>query len=158
MDKTAKLLSAIKNVKDKSCAINMFKFEIRTLNMAVALKFALIIYSIICIKKPSFMNANSVCYSFRGELANDINISWIATSLWVNRQENKLHLGQESHVGLALLLLLSGDIELCPGPCMKCLTCSKSIRKNQSQEKCFHCGKLFHLNVWLTRSFTDSKR
>ena len=39
-----------------------------------------------------------------------------------------------------LLLLLSGDIKLCPGPCVKCPTCSKSIRKNQRKEKCLHCG------------------
>ena len=88
--------------------------------MAVALKFALIIHSMMCVKKPSVMNANSVCYSFYGEPANDIKISWIVTSLWVNRQENRLHLGQESHTGLTLLLLLLGDIELCPGPGMKC--------------------------------------
>ena len=88
--------------------------------MAVALKFALIIYSIIRVKKPSFMNANSVCYSFYGEPANDMKIFWIVTSLRANRQESKLHLGQESHTLLAFLLLLSGDIELCPGPGMKC--------------------------------------
>ena len=88
--------------------------------IAVALKFALIIYSIICVKKPSVMSANSICYSFYGEPAKDIKISWIVTSLWVNRQENKSHLGQESHTGLALLLLLSGGIELCLGPGMEC--------------------------------------
>ena len=113
--------------------------------MAVALKFALIICSIVYTKKPSFMNENSVCYKFHGEPANDIENSWIVTSLWINRQEKLLQLGQESHVGLTLLLLLSVDIELYPGPCMKCFTCSKSIRKTQCQEKCFHCGKLFHL-------------
>lgn len=67
-------------------------------------------------KETLLMN---VCYSFHGEPANDMKISWIVTSLWVNRQENKLHLGQESHTGIALLLLLSGGIELCPGSGMK---------------------------------------
>ena len=39
--------------------------------MAVALKCALIICSIMYAKKQSLMNANSVCYLFHGELAND---------------------------------------------------------------------------------------
>ena len=92
------------------------------------------------------MNENSVCHSFQGEAANDTQNSWIGTSLCVDRQEKELHLGLESHVGLMFLLLLSDDIELYPGSYVKCFTCSKSIRKSQSQEKCFHCGGLFHLN------------
>ena len=50
------------------------------------------------------MNENSVCHSFQGEPANDTQNSWIGTSLWVDRQEKELHLGQESHVGLMFLL------------------------------------------------------
>ena len=102
--------------------------------MAVALKFVLTICSIVYTKKLSFMKANSVCCKFYGEPVNVIESSWIATSLWIHRQERGLDLGQESHVGLTLLLLLSGDIEFCPGPCIKCFTCSKSIRKTQRQE------------------------
>ena len=64
--------------------------------MAVALKFVLIVCSIVYTKKPSLMNANSMCYIFHGEPTNDIENSWIVTSLWVDRQERGLHLGSVS--------------------------------------------------------------
>ena len=61
-------------------------------------------------------------------------ISWITTSLWIDKQERGIHLGRKSHADLTLLLLL----------CIKCLTCSKSIRKSECQEKWFQCGNVFH--------------
>ena len=34
---------------------------------------------------------------------------------------------------------------MCLGPCQKCMTCKKPMRKNQSSQKGFACGQMFHL-------------
>ena len=48
-----------------------------------------------------------------------------------------------------MLLLLAGDVELCPGPschsALSCKTCLKTIRKNQSREMCSVCEGICHL-------------
>ena len=43
-----------------------------------------------------------------------------------------------------ILLILVGDIELCPGSAMKCSSCLKTIQKNQMQSKCDTCKKTYH--------------
>ena len=50
-----------------------------------------------------------------------------------------------------MLLLLAGDVELCPGPSRKCFTCSKTMRKKQSSDSCFHCGKNCHIKCLVDR-------
>ena len=46
--------------------------------------------------------------------------------------------GFSTHPGLTLriLLILSGDIELCPGPRSRCGKCEKCFRKNSDQVIC----------------------
>ena len=109
--------------------------------MAAALDFALLIFALTSVKKQSFASSDSVCHSFNGEEARDVVNSRTVTSVWVYMNERGIHLSRNSHSGLTILLLLAGDIELCPGPSPKCYICRKTIWKNQSLESCFHCGK-----------------
>ena len=113
--------------------------------MAAAINIALLIFALSNVKKQSFASSNSVCYSFDGGEVTDACNSRITTSLWVYKQERGIHLGQKSYSGLILLLILAGDVELCPGPSVKCFNCNKTIRKNQSSETCCHCESKCHL-------------
>ncbi|XP_065071070.1 uncharacterized protein LOC135695815 [Rhopilema esculentum] len=115
--------------------------------MAAAVYFAVVIFILSNIRKESFASANSVCFSFYGEEAKDVQNSRICASVWVHKQEKGIHVlhNTRTHVGLQLLLLLAGDVEMCPGPCQKCITCKRPMRKNQSSDKCFACGQKLHL-------------
>ena len=44
-----------------------------------------------------------------------------------------------------LIMLLSGDLEVNPGPCDQCTTCCKRISKNQRKGLCHLCKNRFHL-------------
>ena len=96
-------------------------------------------------KKQSFAGSNSVCYSFNDGEVLDVHNSRITSSLWVYKQERCIYFGQKSYSGLSLLLILAGDVELCPGPSVKCVSCNKTIRKNQSSETCCLCESRCHL-------------
>ena len=110
--------------------------------MAVALKFAVMIFVLFNIRKEYFASANSVCFSFNGENVEDVENSRICASIWAYKQEKGTFVGHNSqnHAGLQLLLLLAGDVEMCLGHSMKCFSRKKPIRKNQSSENCFICG------------------
>lgn len=64
------------------------------------------------------------------------------SSLWQYQLNSGLKI--QPKVALQILLLLSGDIEVCPGPSLKCSTCEKVIRKNQQRAKCEVCQDVFH--------------
>ena len=113
--------------------------------MAVAINIALLIFIFLNVKKQSFAGSNSVCYSFNDEEVLDVHNSRITSSLWVYKQERCIYFGQKSYSGLSLLLILAGDVELCPGPSVKCVSCNKTIRKNQSSETCCLCESRCHL-------------
>ena len=72
-----------------------------------------------CVKKPSYISANSVCYSFYGEEALDTISLNIASSIWQYKLDNYCYSLRPKHA-LKILLIIAGDIELCPGPCSKC--------------------------------------
>ena len=60
---------------------------------------------------------------------------------------NKLKVSQKSVLSLATIcLLLSGDVELNPGPRYKfpCGWCEKPVRANQKGLQCDECDKWFH--------------
>ena len=61
--------------------------------------------------------------------------SFVYSSLYVFKQQNGFFVQNRSQNLVTLLLLLSGDIELCPGPTLRCSTCNKTIRKNQETTK-----------------------
>lgn len=121
--------------------------------VTVMLRIALAIVVIFAVKKPSLVGSNSVCYSFHYEEATDINESYISSSLWQYKQDYGLNLRSEN--ALKLLLILAGDIELCPGPAVKCCGCSKTIRKNQLQCSCDSCKLIFHIKCLIDKLDDD---
>ena len=109
------------------------------------LKFALALFVILAVKRPSFTNANSLCYSETSMDIIDCDESFVYSSLWQYSQQN-IFLVRRKYL-LNLLLLLSGDIHPCPGPARRicCYSCSKTIRKNQSSGTCLNCKERLHL-------------
>ena len=97
--------------------------------MAATLNFALLVFVLTSVKKQSFTSSDSICYSLNGDVARDVVNSHIVTSLWVYKNQRGSYFGSNCHSGLKMLLLLAGDVELCPRPSRKCFTCSKTIRK-----------------------------
>ena len=83
------------------------------------LRVALAIVIILSVKKPSLFGSYLICYSFEyGEEVSDTVESFIPSSLWQFTPENGLNLRPTS--ASKLLLILAGDVELCPGPSAKC--------------------------------------
>ena len=67
------------------------------------------------IKKPTFVSADSCCYIINGNVFASVQDSYIASSLWnYYTQEKVIYLRPKN--ALHILLLLCGDVELCPEP------------------------------------------
>ena len=81
----------------------------------VCLKITLIILAVFGVKKPQFTNADSVCYSFHFDEASDVENSHFAGSIWNYFDKAGLTRVQPK-CAVKLLLILAGDVELCPGP------------------------------------------
>ena len=112
------------------------------------------IFTILSIKKPCFTNSTSVCFELHVEDRLEIKETYVYPSLWVYKETRGLFV-RKTHF-MKNLLLLAGDVELCPGPaCIKCACCTKTIRKNQSIGNCSGCGERCHLKC-LKASFVRS--
>ncbi|CAB4019684.1 Hypothetical predicted protein [Paramuricea clavata] len=112
--------------------------------MAVALKSVLLVVIILMIKKPCFTNSSSCCYWEASKDSNSFEGTYIYPSLWQYKQERCLVVTRASL--LRILLLLAGDVELCPGPMKpQCQACWKTIRRNQISGTCAECKNAFHL-------------
>ena len=113
--------------------------------MAAVLKFAALICVVFLVKKPSMTSAESRIYDLCN-VESQFNTleTFIYSSIWAYKQEHGLFV-RKRYIW-RFLLLLSGDIELCPGPSrITCSCCSKTIRKNQSIGICSGCSQRFHL-------------
>ena len=124
---------------------------------SVTFRIALNLLVILWLKKPGFASASSVCYSFHGEVAVDPKQTLICQSVWCYQQRYGIQVGRK--VDLQLLLLLSGDIELCPGPVSgNCLNDYSELDCLMKQRglKCFHLNvrglwnNLCHITELLT--------
>lgn len=80
------------------------------------LKFSLLIFVIFCVKKTSIAASNSVCYTFDYGDVVDCNCSLVYSTLWNYSVSKISNTRNTSKLSAILLLLLSGDIETCPGP------------------------------------------
>ena len=109
----------------------------------MAVKVFLCYFILLSPQKKSFTGVNSICYSFRGETILDERCSHLMSCLWVYKSVRGLYV-RPKH-SLKLLLILAGDIELCPGPTVKCNICNKTVRKKQKFEKCSGCSIKIHL-------------
>ena len=105
---------------------------------AVMLRMLLKLILIYCVKKPTAA-VNYVCYSFHGETVIDLTPSFIYESLHVLHDKKSFCL--QPRASLQILLLLSGDVERCPGP--------DGQTFNTEMENLSRCKgmKLLHLNV-----------
>ena len=111
------------------------KIAVCSVTLRIALNFRVILW----LKKPGFASASSVCYLFHGEVAADPKQTLICQSVWCYQQRYGIQVGRK--VDLQLLLLLSGDIELCPGPesgnCLNHYSELDCLMKQRGL-KCFH--------------------
>ena len=80
-----------------------------------------------------------MCYSFHCEEISDTNESLIPSSLWQIKQMNGLNVRAQN--ALKLLLILAGDIELCPGQVVRYNT---NVLSQRPRLRGF---KVAHLNV-----------
>ena len=78
------------------------------------LRLALALVFIFAVKKPSFATASSCCYSFHGEVSVDEVNGFICESVYVYQRNHVVKFRPK--LAIQILLLLCGDIELCPGP------------------------------------------
>ena len=117
-------------------------------------KIALTVFVIFSIKKPSFLTSNSVCYWNISEDTLDLKDYYFTPSIWSYKQERGISLRPRS--ALTILLILAGDIETCPGPCLKYNCCSETIRKNQAVGCCSICDDKHHMKYLL--SFVETPR
>ena len=62
----------------------------------------------------------------------------------------------EESVNYRVLLILPGDIELCP--CPKCFACDKVIRKNQRFADCCICAETLHLKCVFDKMVIDQEK
>ena len=72
--------------------------------------------------------------------------SFIYSSLWVNKEVNLFWFRPKPRGVAAVLLLMAGDIETCPGPVQRkvCFICNKTIRRNQRSSMRDGCNKTLH--------------
>ena len=110
-------------------------------------KIALTVFVIFSIKKPSLLTSNSVCYWNISEDTLDLKDYYFTPSIWSYKQERGISLRPRS--ALTILLILAGDIETCPGPCLKYNCCSETIRKNQAVGCCSICDDKHHMKCLL---------
>ena len=93
---------------------------------AAEVKLALAILVVFTVRRPQFTNANSICYSFHLEEANDVPNMFFTSSIWKYFENIGLaHLQPQSVI--RLLLVLSGAIEICPGPTLENFLQSKGF-------------------------------
>ena len=109
---------------------------------AVTFKLLITIFVTLSVRKPIFTNSNSCCYSFHGEKVTDPVSKHFTNSLWEFYREKGLSVNPK--FTLRILLILSGDIEICPGPRARCVKCTKCFRRNIDQRLCTGCNKNFH--------------
>ena len=132
-------------------------------NMAVyvtTLFFIAVFIAVIQIKKCIFCSVDSF-----NLLANhagpfyEIHDSFIFSSVWQNRKSSGMLLRPKKSAieWLIGLLLICGDIETCPVPTVKCSSCAKTIRKNQSRIQCPQCNGKFHLKCFVTNDSTNTR-
>ena len=103
----------------------------------VMLRIAVTIFLTLCIKKPSFAKANSCCYSFKGEHVKDSATTGINECLFQYIQDKPLHFRRNNDNLIQILLLISGDVELCPGP-MNDFENEQEKFLNRTGMKCLH--------------------
>ena len=118
--KTATMKSKKRSKISKAIHIHTQSHKSHTHNMAVTLKFALmllVILTCIQVKKSAFVTSDTVGLSIEGKEISSGNESFISSSLWqLKRGGRSMQLRNSTRSYITLLILLCGDVESCPGP------------------------------------------
>ena len=105
-----------------------------------------IYYSVCYVKKTYYVTEDGISYTLGTSNVIDLNEKHYGyTSLWVLKKKHSFTRCYSPRSILCLLLLTSGDIEICPGPKYTCTNCTKTIRKNQKFGCCSNCSTRCHL-------------
>ena len=125
---------------------------------AVALRVLIAYLLTLFVKKPTFITCEPVRYSWSYYDIDSVTFvenSYIYQSIWQYKLQCGIKLRQT--YALQLILLLSGDIEICPGP-----ECERQLPEAERLVKLRGCN-IFHQNVrglWsgleLIREFVQS--
>ena len=100
----------------------------------------LLISSLTC-RKKCFLTSNG--NSATTEEYKNYTETFIQQSLWLHSNKIQQYAVRKSALKM-FLIILSGDIELNPGPDI-CLNCAKIIRWNQRRITCHQCLLDYHL-------------
>lgn len=76
---------------------------------------------------------------------------YYSSSLWVYKQNHIYKLNLDLRETTWLLLILAGDVEICPGP--NCGACLNNIKHNKQKVTCIGCTQFFHKNCINIKDF-----
>ena len=85
------------------------------------------IFMILLVKKP-FISSDSVCYDYYHGIIKSAGVTYVFESLFMLQNSKVICL--KPKLALHLLLLLSGDIESCPGPLSTVVQQEMSLNRN----------------------------
>ena len=112
---------------------------------AVLCYVALFAFTVFYVKEQAFCSSDQL---YDVEQNHGPKETFIYSSLWSFRRISGTGLRTSRTSLLQLLLLLSGDVETCPGPVARCGLCLKTVRKNQSRMSSTQCNLMFHLKCF----------
>ena len=124
---------------------HMKRDEVMASLRVVVCYFALFTFAIFYIKKQAFCSSNAL---YDMEQSQDLQETFIYSSLWSYHRINGIGHRTSRTLLIQLLLLLSGDIETCPGLIDRCGSCLKALKKRQSRMVYSQCHLKFHLKCF----------
>ena len=113
-------------------------------DMSVVLKFTCILLLVIInfqVKKIAFVGSDSIGLTIAGKESVSSKETFILSSSWqAKRAKRNIHVRSSMQSFLCLLILMSGDIESCPGPYSRDIPALKQLLKQRGLA-------VFHQNV-----------
>ena len=111
-------------------------------------------------RKQSFKSYDVLSTTFDIDEDKDkiLEETFIYSSVWNYSKHEGMVVRLTGGCLRVLLLLICGDVEICPGPrtSTKCRLCSKTVRRNQANVCCVNCKEPFHLKC-VGSGFDDSE-
>ena len=115
---------------------------------AIILRLLVAIVIVLLVKKP-FISSDSVCFDYYHGIIDDTGVTYAYESLYMLQTSKVICL--KPKLALHLLLLLSGDIESCPGPL------NGSLTRHEFKQKLSEKGiKMGHQNIRGLEAHFDS--
>ena len=112
------------------------------------------------IRKQSFKSYDVLSTTFDIDEDRDkiLEETFIYSSVWNYSKHERMVVRPTGGCLRVLLLLICGNVEICPRPrtSTKCRLCSKIVRRNQANVCCVNCKESFHLKC-IGSVFDDSE-